>query len=80
VGSTDSCSATTNLCVPTIKEEWCRIVQSICAHTACVQATAINIVTDADDRVNVFGGSAEYDMQVIEEYLRGQGKAGGLST
>jgi hypothetical protein len=44
------------------------------------QATAINIVMDTDDGVDVFGGSAEYDAQVIEEHLRSQGNAAGSST
>jgi hypothetical protein len=52
----------------------------LCSPSAHAQAIAVNIVADADDGVDVFGGSAEYDAQVIEEYLRGQGKAGGPST
>jgi hypothetical protein len=74
------CSTTTNFCVPAIEEEWCRIVQSICTRAAHAQAIAVNIVVDTDDGVEVFGGSAKYNVQVIEGYLCSQGEAGGLST
>ncbi|KAJ7325427.1 hypothetical protein DFH08DRAFT_817107 [Mycena albidolilacea] len=59
------CSAAVYLCVPAIEEEWRRIVQSICTRAAHTQATAVNIVADADDGADVFGGSTEYNAQTI---------------
>jgi hypothetical protein len=56
------------------------VVQSIRTRIARARTTAINVIADTDEGADMFGGSAEYDVQVIEEYLRSQGKAGGPST
>ncbi|KAJ7663446.1 hypothetical protein B0H17DRAFT_1211698 [Mycena rosella] len=73
------CTGTSDLHIPDVEAKWRRIVQYI--RTRTVRAVPVNIVADASPEIshNVFG-TAEYDAQVIEEYLLGQGKGSGSSA
>ncbi|KAJ7938752.1 hypothetical protein B0H13DRAFT_2301397 [Mycena leptocephala] len=81
----DKCTAATERHVPETERRWRQIVQSIISRIARVarEATAVNVAADAAELDGDIFGSyplAEYDQQVIEEFLDRQGKGRGPSA